>query len=509
MTEQTVAAVPERNDTLRLALNSFPDPLRRHIPELRSTYLELRSAWLRAAEVPAAPAPAGSGAADGNAVSAALRAVEEHSAVLGATGNPLWQQLEDTRRATARMRQSVWAVAGDKVWRRHVVPNAHWKRLWTDIAQESTRAYARLAGQLAGQLEREGLRGTEGAVAALRELSRTAAERSAALGKLSRANLPTPDERAVERELGGMRRPFRGYGLGDAGREQAAQASRDVRNGLKLWAEQSPVGRRLGKMKTPELIAMRRAWANLPSDDLRGGPRDAAKRFGELVRRTHAVREQIRKGGLGGYSAKDIATLDAVIDAGFRHTRRLADTVPAGVDTNAVAYGSVKEAQDGAQRLTGQLTAWLRNTSMGEDLLSGKSEDAKALRKHVNTLRDAWRSIPDPPTGKNRDLESYDRWKAAEKTAAFGRAAQALLGKAEAEGSFSAADKAKLRTVAEGAMSHAAQMAKVPASLLPNDPAKNRIAVTEQSARRAQAQAQVQVRAQVQAQPGRSPSAKR
>ncbi|MFE0878239.1 hypothetical protein ACFW4X_25815 [Streptomyces smyrnaeus] len=498
MTEQTVAAVPERNDTLRLALNSLPAPYRQHSHELRETYQELRSTWLRADAVPAPPAPAGGGSSDGHDVSAALRAVETHSAVLGAAGNPLWEQLQETRKATARMRQSVWAVTGDRVWRRHVVPNAHWKRLWTDIAQESTRAYARLAGELAGQLEREGRRETRGAVAALRELSRAAAERSAELGKLSRKDLPTPDAATVERELSGLRSPARGYGLGDAGRAQAAQASRDVRQGLKLWAEQSPLGRRLGKMKTPELMAMRKAWANLPADDLRGGPREAARRYGELVQRTHAVREQIRKGKMGRYSAKDVATLDAVIDAGFRHTRRLADTVPAGTDPAAVAYGSVKDAQDGMLKLAHQLIDWQKST-MGQDLLP--SQD-----RHVDALRNAWRNLPDQPSEKNKDLESYDRWGAAQKMAEFGRAAQALL--EQKKDSYSAADQAKLQAVAEGAMSNAARMAKVPDALLPNDPAKKRIAVTEQSARQAQAQAQVRAQAPVTQAPVRRASAK-
>ncbi|MFE9334958.1 hypothetical protein [Streptomyces sp. NPDC006925] len=489
MTEQTVAAVPERNDTLRLALNSLPHPMRRHSGELRRTYQELRSTWLRAGAVPAPPAPAGAGASDGHDVAAALRALEGHSAVLGATGNPLWEQLQDTRKATARMRRSVWAFTGDRVWRKHVVPNAHWKRLWTDIAQQSTDAYARLAGELAGQLEREGRRETAPAVAALRELSRTAAERSAELGKLSRTNLPTPEASAVDREIRGMRRPDLGYGLGEAGRAQAASASRDVRQGLKMWAERSTLGQRLGKMKTPALVRMRKAWANLPSDSLREGPRDAAIRFGELVRSAHAVREEIRKGRMGRFSAKDVATLDSVIDAGFHHMKRLAGTPPAGVDTNARAYVSVAEAQDGNLRLAGRLLAW-QKSAMGQELLSSRNE-------HVKALRDAWQNLPNPPTEKDRKLGTYDRWGAAEKTAAFGRAAQALL-KAHAEGSFSAADKAKLQAVAEGAMSHAAQMAKIPASLLPNDPAKNRTAVTEQTARQAQARAQAPVRTQPQ-----------
>ncbi|MBQ0867450.1 MULTISPECIES: hypothetical protein [unclassified Streptomyces] len=499
MTEQTVAAVPERNDTLRLALNSLPHPLRRHNEELRTTYQTLRNTWLRADAVPAPPAPTGTGASSGNTVTAALRALDGHAAVLAATGNPLWEQLQDTRKATARMRRSVWAVTGERVWRKHVVPNAHWQRLWTDIAQESTRAYARLAGELAGQLERAGHRETRGAVAALRELSRTAAERSAELGQLSRKNLPAPEASAVEREMRGMRRPDLGYGLGEAGREQASQASRDIRQGLKMWADRSSLGRRLGKMKTPALIHMRKAWANLPSDDLREGPREAAIRFGELVGRTHEVREEIRKGKLGRYSAKDIAVLDAVIDAGFRHMKRLANTAPAGVDPNARAYGSVKEAQDGTLRLAGQLLAW-QKSEMGQTLLT--SQD-----KHVKALRDAWRSLPDPPTEKDRRTGTYDRWRAAEKTAAFGRAAQALWEKAEADGSFSAADKAKLKAVADGAMSHAAQMAKIPAARLPNDPAKNRAAVTEQSARQAQARAQAPVRTQTPP-PARRASAK-
>ncbi|MEU8828912.1 hypothetical protein [Streptomyces sp. NPDC048636] len=502
MTEQPVAAVPERNDTLRLALNSLPHSMRRNNAELRKTYEELRNTWRPADAVPAPPAPAGTGASDGHDVSVALRALESHAAVLGATGNPLWTQLQDTRKATARMVHSVRAFTGDRIWHQHVERNAHWRRLWTDIAQQSTHAYARLAGELAGQLEREGHRETAGAVAALRELSRTAAERSAELGKLSRKNLPTPEASAVDREMRGIRRPDLGYGLGEAGRTQAAHGSRDIRQGLKMWADRSTVGRRLGKLKSPALIRMRNAWANLPSDDLREGPRDAAIRFGELVRRTHEVREEIRKGNLGTYSAKDIATLDSVIDAGFQHMKRLANTAPAGVATDARAYGSVEQAQDGNLKLAGQLLAWQRST-MGENLLTSRD-------KHVKDLRDAWRNLPDPPTEKDRKLGSYDRWRAAEKTAAFGRAAQALL-KAQAEGSFSAADMAKLQAVANGAMSHAARMAKIPESLLPKDPAKNRTAVTEKSAQRVNAglAQRAQVRAPVMpAQVRRTQSAK-
>ncbi|NSC25716.1 hypothetical protein FM076_33050 [Streptomyces albus subsp. chlorinus] len=486
MTEQPVADVPWGDEGLRQALNSLPGPLRGISGEVRGEYQNLRRTWAEAGAVAAAPGlfeeaePNGAAAVD-----SALAAVDAHAEAL--RGNPLWEQLQATREATRRMRRTTAALVGDTGWRKYVVPNGHWKRLWVDIGQNSTATYARLSGALADQLEREGNPATAGIVRDLRQLSHATAGYNKLLRQLPRDSLPTASPEAVDRELAALRHPFPGYGpdggyahaQGDVQlmRNEARRAAAGVTQRFKEWAG-TEMGQRLVRASDPALRAFREAWQALPAPDRQGSFRDAARLYGRLAARAHEVREKAREANKrhpGRYSARDIAALDAFADASYAHAARLARTRPPGNLPGAAPYESPQAAQAGNIRLAELLVAW-QKSDMGRKLIG-------AERRHplVDELGAAWKRQDPFPAKKPH---TYDQWTAAGKAGDVADAAKRLLDRAEraqaqTPGRFAKADMDKLRAFANGARVHASKLAEAhpPKSVLPKNPAFKRVPV--------------------------------
>ena len=81
---------------------------------------------------------------------------------------------------------------------------------------------------------------------------------------------------------------------------------------------------------------LERALRNLPPEDLSGGPRDAAIRYGAVAKWAHRVREEARHFNRRNPDSPDLNTAelftkyDALADASFMHAYRLARTVPPG-----------------------------------------------------------------------------------------------------------------------------------------------------------------------------------